>query len=51
MRRVVSDLPGKQNTLQEVVVQGNHVSIAADLLLSKGIPKKWIEIPAAVKKK
>jgi len=47
----VSDLPGKQNTLQEVMVQGNHVSTVAEVLLGKGVPKKWIEIPTAPKKK
>jgi translation initiation factor 1 (eIF-1/SUI1) len=47
----VSDFPGKQISLQEVMIQGNHVSIVADVLLAKGVQKKWIEIPSAVKKK
>jgi len=47
----VSDLPGKQNALQEVMVQGNHVSIVADVLMSKGVPKKCIEVLSAPKKK
>jgi translation initiation factor 2D len=49
----VSDLPGKLTHGQEVMVQGNHVSLVVETLVARGVPKKWIEVTdgAASKKK
>ncbi|KAI5984795.1 hypothetical protein EDC04DRAFT_2884599 [Pisolithus marmoratus] len=38
----VSPLPGKP-TRSEVLVQGKQTKAVVDFLLSKGVPKKWIE--------
>ncbi|KAI6004977.1 hypothetical protein EDC04DRAFT_2871789 [Pisolithus marmoratus] len=38
----VSPLPGKP-TRSEVLVQGKQAKAVVDFLLSKGVPKKWIE--------
>jgi translation initiation factor 2D len=38
----VSPVPGK-GAGSEVLVQGKHVQTVTELLLSKGVPKKWIE--------
>jgi len=38
----VNDLPGKQASQQEVMVQGKHVAAVRDVLLAKGVPKNWI---------
>lgn len=38
----VSPLPGKNAGL-EVMVQGKQLKAVANLLMTKGVPKKWIE--------
>ncbi len=35
----------------QVVVQGKQSKTVVEYLLEKGIPKKWIEVSEAVKKK
>ncbi|KAI6038939.1 hypothetical protein EDC04DRAFT_2603597 [Pisolithus marmoratus] len=42
MVATVSPLPGKP-TRSEVLVQGKQTKAVVDFLLSKGVPKKWIE--------
>ena len=39
---LVSPIQGKPNSL-EVMVQGKQIKAVTDLLISKGVPKKWIE--------
>ncbi|CAL1697893.1 unnamed protein product [Somion occarium] len=39
----VTPLPGKSSDL-EVMVQGKQIKAVTDLLISKGVPKKWIEV-------
>lgn len=38
----VSPAPGKASGL-EVHVQGKHVKTVTEFLLSRGVPKRWIE--------
>ncbi|KAI5982123.1 hypothetical protein EDD15DRAFT_2326534, partial [Pisolithus albus] len=38
----VSPLPGKA-ARSEVLVRGKQIKAVTDFLLSKGVPKKWIE--------
>lgn len=47
----MNDLPGKQNVGQEVMVQGSFVSVVGEVLLARGVPKKWIEVQSVAKKK
>ena len=42
MFAIVSPLPGKSNDL-EVMVQGKQLKAVTELLMSKGVPKRWIE--------
>jgi translation initiation factor 2D len=37
--------------LEEVMVQGNHIGIVVEVLMGKGVPKKWIETSEASGKK
>lgn len=46
----VHPIAGKP-TGKEVLVQGKHVQIVTDLLISKGLPKKWMEASDLSKKK
>ncbi|KAG9217736.1 hypothetical protein CCMSSC00406_0003575 [Pleurotus cornucopiae] len=39
----VSPAPGKSSG-QEVLVQGKQAQVVTDILLGKGVPKKWIEV-------
>ena len=39
----VSPIVGKSSGM-EVLVQGRHGKAVSDLLSSKGMPKKWIEV-------
>jgi len=46
----VAPLPGKNAGL-EVMVQGKQIKAVADLLIEKGVPKKWIEEEDQTEKK
>ncbi|EJU00198.1 hypothetical protein DACRYDRAFT_108945 [Dacryopinax primogenitus] len=46
----VTPLPGK-NAGSEVLVQGNQLKIVSDLLMERGIPKKWIQLEDTTGKK
>jgi len=46
----VTPLPGK-NTGSEVLVQGNQLKVISDLLMDRGIPKKWIHAEDTTGKK
>ncbi len=46
----VAPLPGKTAGL-EVMVQGKQITAVCDLLVEKGIPKKWIESEDQTEKK
>lgn len=46
----VSPMPGKGAGLK-VLVQGRQIKAATDFLLSKGVPKKWIEVTETPEKK
>ncbi|EED83598.1 hypothetical eukaryotic translation initiation factor eIF1/SUI1 [Postia placenta Mad-698-R] len=46
----VSSVPGKPNEA-EVMVQGKQIKAVADLLVAKGVPKKWIESADMTEKK
>jgi translation initiation factor 2D len=39
---LVSPVPGKSAAL-EVLVQGKQIKAVTDLLIGRGVPKKWIE--------
>jgi translation initiation factor 2D len=39
----VSPIVGKSSGM-EVLVQGRHGKAVMDLLVSKGVPKKWVEV-------
>lgn len=39
----MSPAPGKSSG-QEVLVQGKQAQVVTDILLGKGVPKKWIEV-------
>ncbi|KDQ23800.1 hypothetical protein PLEOSDRAFT_1079102 [Pleurotus ostreatus PC15] len=43
LRKLLSPAPGKSSG-QEVLVQGKQAQVVTDLLLGKGVPKKWIEV-------
>lgn len=47
----VSPLPGGQGKGLEVMVQGKKLKEVEEVLLAKGVPKKWIEIVEADGKK
>ncbi|KAI0830089.1 eukaryotic translation initiation factor SUI1 family protein [Trametes gibbosa] len=38
----VTPIPGKPNSL-EVMIQGKQINAVTDLLLARGVPKRWIE--------
>ena len=42
VERQVSPVQGKSSAM-EVLVQGNQIRAVTELLMSKGVPKKWIE--------
>jgi translation initiation factor 2D len=46
----VNPLPGKAAG-QEIMVQGKHFKVVTDLLITKGVPKQWIEIKDTTGKK
>ena len=46
----VSPMPGKGAGLK-VLVQGRQIKAATEFLLSKGVPKKWIEVTETPGKK
>lgn len=46
----VSPTPGKASGL-EVLVQGKHIKTVTEFLLSRGVPKKWIESAELTAKK
>lgn len=46
----MSSVPGKPNEA-EVMVQGKQIKAVADLLVAKGVPKKWIESADMTEKK
>ncbi|KZO97637.1 eukaryotic translation initiation factor SUI1 family protein [Calocera viscosa TUFC12733] len=46
----VTPLPGK-TAGSEVLVQGNQLKIVGDLLMERGIPKKWIQVEDTTGKK
>ncbi len=39
----VSPITGKSSG-QEVLVQGKQAQVVTELLLGKGVPKKWVEV-------
>lgn len=39
----VTPLPGKASSDMEVMVQGKQIKIVSDFLMSKGVPKRWID--------
>lgn len=39
----VNPLPGKAAG-QEVMVQGKQLKVVTDLLITRGVPKQWIEV-------
>lgn len=40
----VAPIPGvRAGSGEEVMVQGRHIQAVTDVLISKGVPKKWIE--------
>ena len=47
---LVSPIQGKPNSL-EVMVQGKQTKAVTDLLLARGVPKKWIEAAELKKEK
>ena len=49
-RQTVSPLPGKE-AKEEVMVQGNHVNAVVELLIKRGVGKKWIEVVEGSTKK
>jgi translation initiation factor 2D len=48
--REVAPLPGKNAGL-EVMVQGKQIRPVTDMLVSKGVPEKWIEAADMTTKK
>lgn len=48
--REVNAVQGRP-TEMEVMVQGKQVKAVTDLLMNKGVPKKWIETADATEKK
>lgn len=47
----MSPLPGGQGKGLEVMVQGKKIKEVEEVLLAKGVPKKWIECVEADGKK
>ena len=47
---VVGPLPGKSSD-SEVMVQGQQIKVVTDFLISKGVPKRWIESSDTTHKK
>lgn len=43
--------PREGGTGIEVLVQGNHAKATVDLLITEGVPQKWIETVDLTKKK
>ena len=39
----VSPLPGK-GTEQEVMVQGDHRKVVAEMLVAGGVPEQWVKV-------
>ena len=47
---IVGPLPGKSSD-SEVMVQGQQIKVVTDFLISKGVPKRWIESSDMTNKK